>query len=180
MADGPDTGRPTREAPQGPKNALRDYSRVLEFDPVTLKVVWQYTPSEAGLVHPTDSNRFYSPFISSAQRLPNGNTMITEGGGGRILEVTQAHETVWEYISPYWGESFKMNMVYRAYRFPYNWIPQVEEPEQTPIERVEIKDFRMPGASPRGAKSQTFVKGTQPYQSSSALCVLSDTDSKIK
>jgi hypothetical protein len=27
------------------------------------------------------------PFISSAQRLPNGNTLITEGSGGRIIEV---------------------------------------------------------------------------------------------
>ena len=112
-------GAPNPGAPMGIKNALRDYSRVLEFDPVTLEIVWQHTPKEAGLLHPTDSNRYYSPFISSAQRLPNGNTLITEGSGGRIIEVTREHEIVWEYISPYWGTMMHMNMVYRAYRLPY-------------------------------------------------------------
>ena len=72
-------GAPNPGSLTGIKNALRDYSRVLEFDPVTLEIVWQHTPKEAGLLHPTDSNRYYSPFISSAQRLPNGNTLITEG-----------------------------------------------------------------------------------------------------
>ena len=50
-----------------------------------------------------DASRFYSPFVSSAQRLPNGNTLITEGSDGRIFEVTRNHELVWEYISPYRG-----------------------------------------------------------------------------
>ncbi|WP_419175905.1 aryl-sulfate sulfotransferase [Desulfosediminicola sp.] len=163
-------------SPTGTKNVLRDYSRVIEFDPITLKIVWQYTPQEAGLVHPTDSNRLYSPFISSAQRLPNGNTLITEGSGGRLIEITADHELVWEYISPYWGKSFNMNMVYRAYRYPYDYIPQVEVPEQVEIVPVDVKDFRLKGASPRGAKSETSVDGVVPYQTSPALCVLSDSD----
>ncbi|NIR13631.1 MAG: thioredoxin, partial [Desulfobacterales bacterium] len=82
-------------------------------DPTTLKIVWQYTPIEAGFIKPVDLNRFYSPFISSAQRLPNGNTLIVEGSGGRIFEVTNNHEIVWEYISPYWGQLMRINMVYR-------------------------------------------------------------------
>jgi len=163
-------------SPTGAKNVLRDYSRVLEFDPVTLKIVWQMTPHEAGYVHPTDSNRFYSPFISSAQRLPNGNTLITEGSGGRIIEVTRDHELVWEYISPYWGKHFKMNMVYRAYRFPYEWIPQVEPSKEISIDPVDTTSFRMPNASPKGADSVVTIEGTIPFQSSVALCVLSDTD----
>ncbi|WP_136808280.1 aryl-sulfate sulfotransferase [Desulfosediminicola flagellatus] len=160
----------------GTKNVLRDYSRVLEFDPVSLKIVWQYTPHEAGLVHPTDSNRLYSPFISAAQRLPNGNTLITEGSGGRLIEVTAAHELVWEYISPYWGRSFNMNMVYRAYRYPYEYIPQVDVPQEVDIKPINVVDFRVEGASPRGARSESLVDGVVPYQTSSALCVLSDTD----
>jgi len=163
-------------SPTGTKNALRDYSRVLEFDPVTLDIVWQYTPQEAGLVHPTDSNRFYSPFISSAQRLPNGNTLITEGSGGRIIEVTASHELVWEYISPYWGRHFQMNMVYRAYRYPYDYVPQADPPEEAAIAPVDVTAFRMPNASPKGPRSQVSVEGVLPFQSSSALCVVSDTD----
>jgi hypothetical protein len=101
---------------------------VLEIDPDSLKIVWQYTPVEAGLPFPVDANRFYSPFISSAQRLPNGNTLITEGSGGRFIEVTAGHEIVWEYISPYRGRMMNINMIYRAYRLPYDWVPQVEPP----------------------------------------------------
>ena len=67
---------------------------------------------------------FYSPLISSAQRLPNGNTLITEGSGGRMIEVTSEHELVWEYISPYYGMDGKSNYVYRAYRVPYEWVPR--------------------------------------------------------
>jgi hypothetical protein len=37
------------------------------------------------------------------QRLPNGNTLITEGAFGRIFEVTAAGETVWEYVVPYFA-----------------------------------------------------------------------------
>jgi hypothetical protein len=169
-------GAPNPGSPTGAKNALRDYSRVLEIDPVTLGVVWQQTPAECGLVHPTDSNRFYSPFISSAQRLPNGNTMITEGSGGRILEVTADHRLVWEYISPYWGRHFKMNMVYRAYRVPYAWVPQLDRPRETAIPLIDVTTFRVPGAAPGGAESVVSVEGTVPYQSSSALCVAAEAD----
>ena len=62
--------------------------------------------AEVGFLVPVDASRFYSPFISSAQRLPNGNTLITEGSGGRMIEVTADHRIVWEYISPYWGNHF--------------------------------------------------------------------------
>ena len=40
-------GAPNPGSIMGLKNALRDYSRVLEFDPTNLKIVWQYTPQEA-------------------------------------------------------------------------------------------------------------------------------------
>jgi hypothetical protein len=66
-------------------------SQVLELDPRTLKVEWAYRGSNE---RPLDSQ------IRSAQeRLPNGNTLITESHGGRILEVTREGEIVWEYIN---------------------------------------------------------------------------------
>ena len=169
-------GAPNPAAPTGAKNALRDYSRVLEFDPVTLKIIWQYTPTEAGFLIPVDASRFYSPFISSAQRLPNGNTLITEGSGGRIFEVTREHELVWEYISPYWGKLMNINMVYRAYRAPYDWVPQLEKPEEKPIERIDVRTFRVPGAAAPGPREVTSVEGVRPYQGDSALCVAAEDE----
>ncbi|MCP4870162.1 MAG: hypothetical protein GY898_15765 [Proteobacteria bacterium] len=43
---------------------------------------------------------FFASHISGAQRLPNGNTLICDGVGGRIFEVTPAGETVWDYVNP--------------------------------------------------------------------------------
>jgi hypothetical protein len=67
-------------------------SRILEFDPSTTEIVWQYagTPEEP----------FESDVRASQERLANGNTLITEETGGRILEVTPDHEIVWEFVNP--------------------------------------------------------------------------------
>jgi len=171
-------GLPNPNSPTGRQNARRDYSRVLEINPVTLAIEWQYTPSEAGFVSPVDSYRFYSPFVSSAQRLPNGNTLITEGSDGRVFEVTKEHEIVWEYINPYGRTPGSLNMVYRAYRAPYEWGPQLEKPEETAVEPLDIQNFRVPGASPAGAERETAVAGVWEYniKPDVALCVLSDLD----
>ena len=169
-------GAPNPGAPTGVKSALRDYSRVLEIDPTSLEILWQYTPAEAGYRIPMDANRFYSPFVSSAQRLPNGNTLITEGSGGRIIEVTADHRIVWEYISPHYGQFARFNMVYRAYRLPYEWVPQLDAPRETPVEPVDVATFRMPGAAAPGAVEVTEVAGVKPYQKAEVLCVVNTTD----
>jgi hypothetical protein len=168
-------GAPNPGAPHGLKTAQRDYSRVLEIDPTTLEIKWQYTPKEAGFVVPLDAARFYSPFISSAQRLPNGNTLITEGSDGRIFEVTQQHETVWEYISPYWRKPpLELNLVYRAYRSPYAWVPQLPKPQERPIPRLDIKTFRVPGAAALGRDRVVQVRDVGPARAEGALCVVAD------
>lgn len=41
-------GTPNPASLTGVNNAHRDYSRVLQFNPVTLEITWQYTPLEAG------------------------------------------------------------------------------------------------------------------------------------
>lgn len=126
----------------GTQTEHRDYSRVLEIDPTTLEIKWQYTAQDAG---EADNSRFFSPYISAAQRLPNGNTMITEGSDGRLFEVTPQHETVWEYINPYY-EAFEgktLNMTYRAYRVPYEWVPQVTDPQETPIRQLVPAEYHV-------------------------------------
>ncbi|MBI2853898.1 MAG: aryl-sulfate sulfotransferase [Chloroflexi bacterium] len=166
-------GAPNPGAPTGIDNALRDYSRVLEFDPVTLEIIWQCTPKEAGFVIPLNAYMFYSGFISSAQRLPNGSTLITEGAGGRIFEVTREHEIVWEYISPYKGNQYNMNMVYRAYRLPYEWIPQIARPEERAIPHLNNNRFRVPGSPRRRAGKVTRVKAQRGVAYSEAqFCVV--------
>ena len=65
---------------------------VIEFNPKTHEIVWSY----AG-----DADRpFYSILRSDQERLANGNTLMTESDGGRLLEVTPDGEIVWEYVNP--------------------------------------------------------------------------------
>ena len=68
------------------------YSRVVELDPKTNEIVWQYRGD------PPLS--LFSTGISGAQRLPNGNTLICDGRTGRLVEVTTEGEIVWEYMNP--------------------------------------------------------------------------------
>ncbi|KAA2300387.1 thioredoxin, partial [Clostridioides difficile] len=105
--------------------------------------------------------KFYSPYISSAQRLPNGNTLITEGSNGRLFEVTAEHELVWEYVSPY-TDGRNTNMVYRSYRVPYQWVPQLEKPQEVAIEAIDVSTYRVPGAAPKGSASIVSVETTLP------------------
>ncbi len=150
-------GAPNPGAPTGFNNALRDYSRILEFNPVTLEIVWQYTPREAGLLIPLAGLMLYSGFISSSQRLPNGNTLITEGVTGRIFEVTKEHEIVWEYIAPYRGRD-NMRAIYRAYRLPYEWIPQVTKPQEKGIPCRNNDKYRVRGASRGKVRKVTSLR----------------------
>lgn len=101
-------------------NRFRGYSRVIEFNPVTFDIVWEYSHRKGLWPFPRfgELHKFFSSIISSAQRLPNGNTLITEGGIGRIFEVTAEKEIVWEYITP-----SILCSVYRAYRVPPEWVP---------------------------------------------------------
>ena len=92
-------------------------------------------------------------------------------------EVTKDHELVWEFISPYWGQKLPMNMVYRAYRVPYEWVPQLGKQEETPIERIDVNAFRMPGAAALGDRvSEIAIEGCAPYEGDNALCVASVDD----
>jgi hypothetical protein len=68
-------------------------STIYEFDPVTMQVVWKYQGSP--------ETPFYSATCGSAERLPNGNTLICESDGGRAFEVTPERETVWEFYNPH-------------------------------------------------------------------------------
>jgi outer membrane protein assembly factor BamB len=90
------------------------YSRVLEIEPESGKIVWEYKDKIPW--------NFYSSFISGAQRLPNGNTLICEGAKGRFFEVTREGETVWEYRNPFYFDTPILNFginnrVFRTHRY---------------------------------------------------------------
>jgi hypothetical protein len=87
------------------------WSRIVEIDPATHEFKWTFAGKTI--------LEFYSFMVSGCQRLPNGNTLITEGASGRLLEVTRQHEVVWEYVSP-WTVPSRFGpspAVFRSYRY---------------------------------------------------------------
>lgn len=104
------------------ERALLGGSRVLEINPVTKEIVWEYTGRMSG----QSDFSFFSPYISSVQRLPNGNTLIDEGINSRFFQVTPKGEIVWEYMAPYTRKTVKgapRVPTYRIQAVPSDWLP---------------------------------------------------------
>ena len=70
----------------------RNYSRVIEIDPLSEKIEWEYRTQR-----PED---FFSSIRGWCQRLPNGDTLITESNKGRVFEITKDGSLVWEFYNP--------------------------------------------------------------------------------
>ena len=121
-------------------------SRVLEINPVTKNVVWQYTGEDSD----HDVWTFDTSFIGSVRRLPNGNTLINEGMNGRFIQVTSKGKIVWEYINPHFargsegGRLVLTNWTYRAQPVPYDWAPESTPHEQDAVTPPSNADFHIP------------------------------------
>ena len=97
-----------------PKNGTGDYifNTGIPFGPAQAE--WEYK----------DEGNFSSEIISSAQRLPNGNTLICEGQKGHFFEINANKEIVWDYINPdsntgilTQGDAGLDNAVFRAIKY---------------------------------------------------------------
>jgi len=71
-------------------------SRVIEMDPRTNKIVWEFAAQGA----PVQGNSFYSSFQGAAQKLRNGNFLVTSTMEGHMFEVTPDKKIVWEFQNP--------------------------------------------------------------------------------
>lgn len=96
------------------------FSRIIEVKRETKEIVWQWRDPAP--------ERFYSPFMGSAQRLEeSGHTFVCESAFGRLFEIDAEGKVCWEYINPFFakyseqallkvfpGES---NALFRAYKY---------------------------------------------------------------
>jgi hypothetical protein len=88
-------------------------SEVIELDPETFEVDWVYGPGE----------QFFTVNMGSSQRLPNGNTLITESRKGYVFEVDPAGEIVWHFANPdVDAEGIRASM-WRMTRYPPGELP---------------------------------------------------------
>ena len=114
--------------------------------------VWRHTA--------TPRNSLLSAIIGGAQRLPNGNTLISEGVKGTLIEVTDTGDVVWRYINPLGpagpytqGQAIppgfaNENAVFKARRYPLDH-PAFTGRDLTPEEPIEI--FAEPPPVPDGS-----------------------------
>jgi hypothetical protein len=104
-------------------------------------VKWEYKdPSTGGL-------GFFTPFMGSAQKLVGGNVLLCEAADGRIMEVTESGEMVWEFVVPQLGDykavmgkeeleemenigfDYSSNAVFRACKYRPEEVPWLKERE---------------------------------------------------
>jgi hypothetical protein len=109
----------------------RGYSRVVEFEPLSKRVVWEYKGN------PPES--FYSQERGFIQRLANGNTLITESNSGRVFEVTREGRIVWEWFNPYFSKGQRA-IVRKMTRFDEGLIDRINsKPLQHPRQRRRMR-----------------------------------------
>ncbi len=73
-----------------PVTGIGVYNTTLPYGPKNAK--WAYKDPKP--------RNFYSAFVSSSQRLANGNTLICSGTPGKFFEIDSKKAIVWEYINP--------------------------------------------------------------------------------
>jgi hypothetical protein len=91
----------------------RSASQILELDPLSYRIVWRYAPLEG----------FFSESRGSVQRLPNGNTLVTESDPGVVFEITPGGETVWRYHNPLTTPDGLREPIWRMTRFAADDLP---------------------------------------------------------
>jgi len=93
----------------------RKYSRVIELDPRRRVITWQYVAEPR--------SDFFSHQKGAAQKLPNGNVLITDSLAGRAFEVTRNGDLVWEYYNPDIDEkNRKRAEIYRMTRLEASFV----------------------------------------------------------
>jgi len=109
-----DNGTDRMRTERDGKPAIEDVTVVLEINPVSKRIVWLYQNDE-----------FYSAIQGTQQRFSNGNTFICESTQGRLFEVTDRGEKVWEYVMPpFPGSDEEHGFGTRPHRYPYDYCPQ--------------------------------------------------------
>jgi len=96
----------------------RKRSRVIELEPRTREIVWSYGPQKG----------FFSKTRGANQRLPNGNTLITESDTGYVFEVTPNGKRVWQFANPDVEEGSTRMAIWRMTRFDRADLPFLADP----------------------------------------------------
>lgn len=89
------------------------WSRAVEINPLTNKIVWQYKGGKTG----TESAQFASSIMGGAQRLENGNTLITYSTQNRVIEVTPEGKIVWDYANRFTDPEGRQFILFKVRKY---------------------------------------------------------------
>ncbi len=93
-------------------------------------------------VYPKGDKGRFAAIVSSAQRMPNGNTVLSYGNIGHVTEVTPKGKVVWEYENPFTavrptspgrtGAGFRIypNWFFQTLRYPTDYPAFAGKDEQ--------------------------------------------------
>ncbi|SDB66569.1 Por secretion system C-terminal sorting domain-containing protein [Flavobacteriaceae bacterium MAR_2010_188] len=106
----------------------------------------EFGPTSPDYIYAPDD--LYSPIVSSAQRLENGNTLIAEGSYGELREIDENENIVWQYIVPEnytngniisqgYDPSLINNMIFRALKYSETY-PAFQGRDLTPSDPIEL------------------------------------------
>jgi hypothetical protein len=102
-------------------------SSIVEFDPKT---------EQSNTIFPNNSRQvFYTRIMGTHQHLKNHNLLITESMQGRVFEVDQHGNVVWEYVQPFNKE--RAAIIEEAVRLKYDYF--------------KVKDWSCPISDPASA-----------------------------
>lgn len=97
----------------------RFISRGIEINPATKEMVSDTTPRIV-------ARKPFTDFLGSAQRLPNGNTLLCEGANGRFYQQAPdaARSVVWEYLSDKMPVPMMQAAVYKIHGYDPHYCKQ--------------------------------------------------------
>ena len=105
-------------------NPQRQWSRVVEMDPLTDQIVWEYRAPE-----PTE---LFTVGKGAAQRLPNGNTLIESSDQAWAFEVTREGDIVWEFLCPHRNPNGERATIVRMKRYEPDFIERLLDANADP------------------------------------------------
>ena len=113
-----------------------NYSTAIEIN-TPLEEDYNYNILDSGAFGPSDelwsytspdTFGFFSPRFGSVQRLPNGNSLISNSDMGTFFELDSTDQIVWMYVNPvssdgilFQGDSARSNTVFRCHRYDINY-----------------------------------------------------------
>ena len=93
----------------------RGWSRVVELDPSNSEVAWAYGS-------PDGDDFFFTYSRGSAQRLPNGNTLVAVSNEGEAFEIDPEGERVWKFWNPRLNRRGKREVIVRMIRYAPDYL----------------------------------------------------------